>query len=115
MKGPIDLNLSRRLAELRRHAGMSLSELATATGIHRATASRYERAEIGISAQRMKALAAAMHIDAHYLFMPPGAPLPKIRFRRSSSTAPAAADWNDARLNSFLSKLLYRDARDDIA
>ena len=115
MKGPIDLNLASRLAELRKHVRMSLAELAAAGGIHKSTLDRYEQGKIRIPADRLGALAAAMHFDKHYLFMPPGAPLPKIRFRRSSSTAPAAADWNDARLNSFLSKLLYRDARDDIA
>jgi transcriptional regulator with XRE-family HTH domain len=78
MKGPVDLDLAHRLAELREHAGLSLAELADASTVNKSTIHRYEHGKIHIPVQRLNAFAAAMHVDRRYALMPPGAPLPKL-------------------------------------
>ena len=69
-----------RLAELRQHAGRSQAELIAATGI--AVVRAYELGRIAIMAAHLAPLAAALYCEPHDLQLPPGAPLPKLRFRR---------------------------------
>jgi transcriptional regulator with XRE-family HTH domain len=79
MKGPIDLDLAHRFAELRRHARLSLGELAVVVEVNKATIHRYEHGKIHIPVQRLNAMADAMHFGRGYFNQPPGAPLPKLR------------------------------------
>ena len=57
---PLSGRLASRLEALRRERGLTLEELATATGISRATLSRIERAETSPSAAQLGRLAAAL-------------------------------------------------------
>jgi transcriptional regulator with XRE-family HTH domain len=57
---PLSGRLASRLEALRRERGLTLEELATATGISRATLSRIERAETSPSAAQLGRLATAL-------------------------------------------------------
>ena len=84
MHEPVDQNLACRLRELRSHCNISLTELAGALGVTRETISRYVHGKSHIPCERLGTMARAMHCEERDLQMPPGSPLPRLRFRPSS-------------------------------
>jgi transcriptional regulator with XRE-family HTH domain len=81
MHEPVDQNLAYRLRELRAHSNISLTELAGTLGVTRETISRYVHGKSHIPSERLETLARAMHCEQRDLQMPPGSPLPRLRFR----------------------------------
>jgi transcriptional regulator with XRE-family HTH domain len=132
VKAWIGLNLARRLVELRKHANMSLDELARALGLKsKTTIWRWEHGLAPIPHQYIKAMADVMRFHVRYFDMPPGAPLPKlsiIRFRKRSIFISHCTGWSgeearileklvqthnfitDARLNDPFQVGLFRDS-----
>jgi transcriptional regulator with XRE-family HTH domain len=77
----VDQELACRLKELRKHANISLAELAAGIGLTKATIWQYEHGQRRISALRLEELARALYCDERHLRMPPASPLPSLRFR----------------------------------
>ena len=106
MRGPIDRNLAKRLGEVRRYMRMTLADLEQASGIKKSTIHRYETGKIHIPVERHIELAKALHCDRQCLEMPPGSPMPKIRFRPKTTT-------HNAELIRFLARYSGEGHRDD--
>jgi transcriptional regulator with XRE-family HTH domain len=81
MHGPVDQKLARRLMELRAHCNISLTELAGAIGVTKGTIWKYVHGKSHVPAERLGQIARALHCEEHNLRMPPGSPLPQLRFR----------------------------------
>jgi transcriptional regulator with XRE-family HTH domain len=81
MHGPVDQNLARRLVELRAHCKISPTELSRALSVTRGTISDYLHGKSHIPTEQLGTLARAMHCEERDLHMPPGSPLPRLRFR----------------------------------
>ena len=98
MHEPVDQNLAYRLGELHAHSNISLTELAGALGVTRETISRYVHGKSHIPSERLETLARAMHCEQRDLQMPPGSPLPRLRFRparrQNAQSSPYKVDFN---------------------
>ena len=88
MQTPVDQELARRLKELRKHANISLAELAAAIGVTKAAIWQYEHGQRHVSPLRLEEIARALYCEERHLQMPPGSPLPRlsIRPRQTAST-----------------------------
>ena len=99
MHEPVDQNLACRLRELRAHCNISLAELARAIGVTKGTAWKYMHGKSHVPAERLESLARVMHCEESNLHMPPGTPLPRLRFRPASwqndlPSSPYKIDFN---------------------
>ena len=98
MHEPVDQNLAYRLRELRAHSNISLTELAGTLGVTKETISRYVHGKSHIPSERLETLARAMHCEERDLQMPPGSPLPRLRFwrarRQNAQSSPYKGDFN---------------------
>ena len=83
----VDLELACRLKELRKHANISLAELAAAIGVTKATIWQYEHGQRRVSPLRLEEIARALYCDERHLHMPPRSPLPRLRIRPRRPTA----------------------------
>ena len=96
MHEPVDQNLACRLTELRAHCNISLTELA-GSGVTRETISRYVHGKSHIPSERLGTIARAMHCEERDLQMPPGSPLPRLRFRparrQNAQSSPYKVDF----------------------
>jgi transcriptional regulator with XRE-family HTH domain len=94
MHEPVDQNLAYRLRELRAHSNTSLTELAGTLGVTRETISRYVHGRSHFPSERLD----AMHCEERDLQMPPGSPLPRLRFRparrQNAQSSPYKGDFN---------------------
>jgi transcriptional regulator with XRE-family HTH domain len=81
-----DQELACRLKELRKHANISLAELAAAIGFTKATIWRYEHGQRRVL--RLDEIARALYCDEQHLHMPAGSPLPRLSIRPRRPTAP---------------------------
>jgi transcriptional regulator with XRE-family HTH domain len=84
----VDQELAYRLKELRKHANISLAELAAAIGVTKATIWQYEHGQRRVSPLRLEEIARALYCDEHHLRMPPASPLPRLRIRPRRQTTP---------------------------
>jgi transcriptional regulator with XRE-family HTH domain len=98
MHEPVEQNLAYRLRELRAHSNISLTELAGILGVTRETISRYVHGKSHIPSERLETLARALHCEERDLQMPPGSPLPRLRFRparrQNAQSSPYKVDFN---------------------
>jgi transcriptional regulator with XRE-family HTH domain len=83
----VDQELARRLKELRKHANISLAELAAAIGVTKATIWQYEQGQRRVSPLRLEEIARALYCEQRHLQMPPGSPLPRLSIRPGRPTA----------------------------
>jgi transcriptional regulator with XRE-family HTH domain len=83
MHEPVDQKLACRLRELRAHCNISLAELARAIGVTKGTTWKYMHGKSRVPAERLEMLARVMHCEEGNLHMPPGSPLPRLRFRQA--------------------------------
>src|SRR6516164_187675 len=83
----VDLELACRLKELRKHANISLAELAAAIGVTKATTWQYEHGQRRVSPLRLEELARALYCEERDLRMPSGSPLPRLSIRPRRPTA----------------------------
>jgi transcriptional regulator with XRE-family HTH domain len=67
--------------ELRAYCNITPRELARAVGVTRGTISDYLHGKSSVPSERLATLARAMHCEERDLRMPPGSPLPRLRFR----------------------------------
>ena len=88
MEGPINQELARRLKELRKHANISLAELAAAIGVTKAAIWQYEHGQRRVSPLRLEELARALYCEERDLRMPSGSPLPRLSIRPQRQTTP---------------------------
>lgn len=98
-KKHIDPAAGRRLSEVRQHRLISQAELAKAADVKVGTIQAYEHARNDISATRLEQLARALQCETADLMMPPGAPLPRYRFRgsfRRQSSFSILRTWRNA-------------------
>jgi transcriptional regulator with XRE-family HTH domain len=84
----VDQGLARRLKELRKHANISLAELAAVIGVTKATIWQYEHGQRRVSPLRLEELARALYCEQLHLRMPPGSPLPRLRIRPRRQMVP---------------------------
>jgi transcriptional regulator with XRE-family HTH domain len=78
--------------ELRAYCNISPTELGRAVGVNKATIWQYENGKTRIPSKRLEAIARALHCEDHNLHMPPGSPLPRLRFRPTQrQTAPRSS------------------------
>ena len=81
-----------------RTSNISLTELAGALGVTRETISRYVHGKSHIPSERLGTMARAMHCEERDLQMPPGSPLPRLRFRpvrrQNAQSSPYKVDFN---------------------
>ena len=73
IEADIDAEIGARLAEVRRHCGLTQRQLAKAVGVTITTIQNWERGRLAISAKRLAALANALHCQPLDLLMLPGA------------------------------------------
>jgi len=98
MREPVDQKLACRLRELRAHCNISMAELARAIGVTKGTISGYLHGKSNIPSERLGTFARAMHCEERDLHMPPGSPLPRLRFcpagRQDAQPSPYKIDFN---------------------
>jgi transcriptional regulator with XRE-family HTH domain len=69
------LTIAHAVRTIREQRGWSQRQLGAAIGVTRQTVSRYESAEIALSADRVEAIATALHVEPGVLYrVPRGAP-----------------------------------------
>jgi transcriptional regulator with XRE-family HTH domain len=67
--------------ELRAHCNISPAQLAGALGVTRGIISDYVHGRSNVPTEQLEALARPMYCEVSDLHMPPGSPLPRLRFR----------------------------------
>jgi transcriptional regulator with XRE-family HTH domain len=73
----IDAEIGARLAEVRRHCGLTQRQLAKAVGVTITTIQDWERGRTGLPAKRLGPLADALYCQPLDLLMLPGAYVPR--------------------------------------
>jgi transcriptional regulator with XRE-family HTH domain len=71
----------RRIANIRRHRGMTQQHLADAIGVTRHVIFHLEHSHTRIDYEQLERIAAALHCTIEDLRGAPDAPMPRIRFR----------------------------------
>jgi transcriptional regulator with XRE-family HTH domain len=77
IEADIDAMIGARLAEVRRHCGLTQRQLAKAVGVTLTTIQNWERGRTGLPAKRLAALANALHCQPIDLLMLPGTGMPR--------------------------------------
>jgi transcriptional regulator with XRE-family HTH domain len=77
IEADIDAEIGARLAEVRRHCGLTQRQLAKAVGVTLTTIQDWERGRTGLPAKRLAALANALHCQPIDLLMLPGMGMPR--------------------------------------
>jgi transcriptional regulator with XRE-family HTH domain len=77
IEADIDAMIGARLAEVRRHCGLTQRQLAKAVGVTLTTIQNWERGRTGLPGKRLAALANALHCQPIDLLMLPGTGMPR--------------------------------------